>query len=373
MKKKLILGTCLPRSGGSLASNLLTCHRRILVTTDLFHFFRFSIGKYKPIEKFSNQYKLVQDVCLRLKIRNKININPQEILKNREIKSYKEILDSFAEFIAKRTAGKNYIGEVANNEWRNIENFLKMSTEHKAFQIIRDPRAVLASWKKLTYSKGNKYLNIIFQWIDAANYCEKNKRKYIKSFIVIKFEDIHKNPKKIAKKFCKFLKVSFDKNMINEKKWPLLLKNKFVKVNYSSYSKKKIYGFSLKRTKNWKIKIEKWEIALIQHLCKKYLKKFNYEIIPTTKNDLKKGLQKIREDKLLKKNYEVFIKTGEGANKFLKDPTKPENWGTVSSSNLKEKFTDTNDYKKYIKYKKIINEKYTRLKKAEDNEIKKIA
>ena len=30
------------------------------------------------------------------------------------------------------------IGEVANNEWRNIENFLKMSTEHKAFQIIRD-------------------------------------------------------------------------------------------------------------------------------------------------------------------------------------------------------------------------------------------
>ena len=89
MKKKLILGTCLPRSGGSLASNLLTCHRRILVTTDLFHFFRFSIGKYKPIKKFSNQYKLVQDVCLRIKIRNKININPKEILKNREINSYK--------------------------------------------------------------------------------------------------------------------------------------------------------------------------------------------------------------------------------------------------------------------------------------------
>ena len=97
--------------------------------------------------------------------------------------------------------------------------------------------------EKINLSKGNKYLNIIFQWIDAVNYCEKNKRKYIKSFIVIKFEDIHKNPKKIAKKFCKFLKVSFDKNMINEKKWPLLLKNKFVKVNYSSYSKKKFMVF----------------------------------------------------------------------------------------------------------------------------------
>ena len=160
--------------------------------------------------------------------------------------------------------------------------------------------------------------------------------------------------------------------MINEKKWPLLLKNKFVKVNYSSYSKKKIYGFSLKRTKNWKIKIEKWEIALIQHLCKKYLKKFNYEIIPTTKNDLKKGLQKIREDKLLKKNYEVFIKTGEGANKFLKDPTKPENWGITTRYSLKEKFTDTNDYKRYVKNLRVIDKEYIRLKKLESYEIKKI-
>ena len=84
-----------------------------------------------------------------------------------------------------------------------------MSTEHKAFQIIRDPRAVLASWKKLSYSKGNKYLNIIFQWIDAVNYCEKNKRKYIKSFIVIKFEDIHNDPKNQTKLLCDFVNIKF--------------------------------------------------------------------------------------------------------------------------------------------------------------------
>ena len=36
------------------------------------------------------------------------------------------------------------------------------------------------------------------------------------------------------------------------------------------------------------------------------LKKFNYEIIPTTKDDLEKGLQIIRKDKLLKKNYEKY-------------------------------------------------------------------
>tara|TARA_B100000886_G_scaffold293082_1_gene219148 strand:- start:236 stop:1336 length:1101 start_codon:yes stop_codon:yes gene_type:complete len=362
MKKKLIFGTCLSRSGGSLASNMLTCHKSILITTDLFHFFRFVIGKYQPINKYSNQYKLIQEVCLRLKIRNKITINPKEILRDQKINSYKDILNIFSELLRKKIKGKKHIGEVANNEWRNIENFLKMSKEHKAFQIIRDPRAILASWKNLTYSKGYKYLNIIFQWIDAANYSEMNIKKFPRSFMIIKFEDIHNNPNKLAKKFCKFLGVNFDKNMVNEKNWPKLLNNKFVKVNVSSYSKKKIYGFSLKRTQTWKKKIEKWEIALIQHLMNKYLKKFNYEIIPTTKLDLKKGLDKLKKDKLLYNNYKKFLKTGKGSNKFLKDPTKPENWGITSRTNLKQKFTDTNDYRRYVKNLRVIEKEYIRLK-----------
>ena len=35
--------------------------------------------------------------------------------------------------------------------------------------------------------------------------------------MVMKFEDIHNNPTKSAKKFCKFLKVNFDNSMIDEK------------------------------------------------------------------------------------------------------------------------------------------------------------
>ena len=55
-------------------------------------------------------------------------------------------MDSFATYIQKKNKGKKFIGEVANNEWRNIGRFLKMSEKHKAFQVIRDPRAILASW-----------------------------------------------------------------------------------------------------------------------------------------------------------------------------------------------------------------------------------
>ena len=44
--------------------------------------------------------------------------------------------------------------------------------------------------------------------------------------------------------------------MIDEKKWPRLLKNKFIKVNVSSYSKKKFMGFLSKEHKHGKKKLK---------------------------------------------------------------------------------------------------------------------
>ena len=366
MKPKLIFGTCLPRSGGSLASNLLSCHKNILVTTDLFHFFRFIMNKYSPITKYSNQFRLIHEICLRLKIRNKIVFNANKILKENRINSYKDILLAFALSIKKKNKNKNFIGEVANNEWRNIEIFLKMNKEFKAFQIIRDPRAILASWKKLTYSKGFKYLNIIFQWADAMNYCDRNYKKYPKRFLKIKFEDIHLNPKKNAEKFSKFIGVKMEKNMINEKKWPYLLKNKLIKVNFSSYSKKKTFGFSYSRTEAWKKNIKPWEVAIIQFLLKKYLKKLNYEFVKTSKKDLKIGLKNLQKDSLVKKNYLIFRRTGQGNCKFLKDPTLPQNWAASNiKSNLKKKFIHTKEYRDFLRESKLILKRFKTLKKKE--------
>ena len=71
---------------------------------------------------------------------------------------------------------------------------------------------MLSSWKKRTFSKGYKYLNAIFNWIDSADYAFKYKKKYgYKRFLLIKFEDIHLNPKFSSKRICNFFGVKFDK------------------------------------------------------------------------------------------------------------------------------------------------------------------
>ena len=180
---------------------------------------------------------------------------------------------------------------------------------------------MLSSWKKTTFSKGYKYLNAIFNWIDSIDYATKYKKKYNSNrFLLIKFEEVHNKPKIISKKLCNFLGIKMDKNMITPSKWSRLLKNKFIYVNVSAYDSKTVYGFSIKRTYNWKKNLEDWEISLIEHLCGSRMKKIGYKINKKNSKLYKKGLKIMNKDALLKRRLRTFL--NENSIKVLSDDIK---------------------------------------------------
>ena len=213
--KQFIFGTSTSRSGSALTSNILSAHKDILITKDFIHFFRYIYNKYNPVNDPSNQSRLVQEMCLRIKYRNNIILSPNKILKYfKSIKNYSDILNAINSFLLDENPGKKIIGESANTEWRSIENLLNLNENYKAFQVIRDPRAILSSFKQLTYSKGFEYLDMIFFWIDAINYSEKYLNQYNEDrYLRIKFENIHTFPEKSIKKIL--IKIMFLCQKIN--------------------------------------------------------------------------------------------------------------------------------------------------------------
>ena len=88
------------------------------------------------------------------------------------------------------------------NEWRNIDSYLKLHKNFHAIQYIRDPRAVLSSFKKITFSKNYGYFNSIFQWMNSDKLSSKTLKKIFKKkrYILIKFEEIHLLPQISCKK-----------------------------------------------------------------------------------------------------------------------------------------------------------------------------
>jgi len=352
------------RTGGSLVANLLSTNKELIMLTDVVHFFRYIYKRYDPIQNNKNIFRVCRDLCLRLKYRDNISLNSEKIYKEcleNKTKSYGKIYKVIFSHFLKRINNKKIIAEYANFEWHNIDNFLKFNKNNVAIHVIRDPRAVLASWKQITFSKGFKYLNCIFNWTDSASTYLKLKKKYNKKrYLLIQFENIHNSPKKQSKLLCSFLKIKFQNRMLATSKWNEYLKGDFNFVNQSAYeNKKKIYGFSKKRNNNWEKNLKDWELNLVNYLCKRYLKNLGYSHkITINKKLLKKGFSILNNDKFLKKRFREFKKNKKGNHMMLNDPTNPINW--ESRIYPGKKFINTKEYILYKKEEKRLNSLFER-------------
>ena len=92
------------------------------------------------------------------------------------------------------------------------------------------------------------------------------------------------------------------------------------------------------------------------------MKKYGYRILKVDKSDLIYGLDQIRNDKILNKHYVNYKKTGNGTHDKLSDPSSPKNWSATDySKDIKLKFKDTPDYKRYIYHLEKIKQKINKL------------
>lgn len=337
------------RSGGTLLCNMLNMHKELFIIGDKIHFFRHIYRDYKY---FSPRilFKIASELSIRFKYRFEIYIPKVKLfnfLLKKKIRNVSQLYSSLLIFFS-RELKKKKVGEYANCEWRNIENFLNFNKRNIAIQIIRDPRAVLSSWKRITFSSGVKYLNAIFNWIDSIDYALKYKKKYPKRFMIVRFEDIHNDPMRISKKLCKFIGVRFDKNMISENKLKKKNLNKFNMTNNSGYNKKqKVFGFSKSRINKWKSNLNFWEICLIDFLCHIRMRKMRYKVNSNFDHkELKKGIKIIKKVKLLKKRLQLLLRKNIGTDKRILNPKNPRTWEFKIYSS--KKFSNTPVYKKYL-------------------------
>lgn len=309
--KKPIFFTGQMRSGGTLLTRIFEQSDELRVAYNTVHYMRFSYKKFEPIE--SNYENLLNAMNGRLKDRWELSLNVQSIKKTisgyskiDEATVYDSIMKSFLNISdndnirwADRTAVK----------WEGIKPFLEMFPNGKAVHIYRDPRAVLASYKHMTYLPEPMYLDIIFSTLSMFKFLS-SEDCLTSRVLLIKYEDLIEEPQKVVINACDFLDIKYKEEMLDVSKFKDFKGQKF--DGNSAFVAQKT---SIDKTSKslWKDKLTNIELYLTEMILKQYMLFFGYELsgVDLSKSEFNELYDLLHEEYIYKR-YAYWLKNGNG-------------------------------------------------------------
>lgn len=322
-----ILITGVFRSGTTLISQILNNHPEISITYDSVNFMRFCYGCYDPIQNKENVKKLISEVYDRVNVRWGLSFNKKAVLDKvfEDNVTYASIYNVLMSDLLLNDDKAKIWGEKTTLVWSQIPNFFDMFPNGRVIHIIRDPRAVLASWKKMTHAPGYDYLDAVFNCIDSMKKSNIYKNTYTdENYISVRFETLVKYPESVAREVCQKLNIKFYDELTNPKQF---LNKSGERWKGNSMFENNLTEISTSSLDTWKKKLESWEIAFIQKLMPNLLSDYGYEMENINKVNFDTIIDKILSSDLVSHGALNLLLTKNGLERFPLNPLKPESWG----------------------------------------------
>jgi len=326
--KSQTLITGVYRTGSEYLTQLINCNTQISATMYTVNILRFVVGKYDDIAEEVNYKRALDDINDRLYERYNIELNKEKVraeLAACERVTYGILYDVImCELYLKKPV--EHWAEKNQLLWREIPEFLKMMPNGKVIHVIRDPRAVLLSFKKYTFAEPPAYLGAIFNCFDSMRLASEYKKIYsTDKYYLIRYEDLVSSTEAEIRKIWEFLGLNVDNSISDRSRWVDAYGNKWhANSSFHDNDNKKNYD-----TKNavsrWQEHLLKHEIELTEYICEKYMNEFGYEMISTLVT-WENSIELINDDQELMRYFQEWKQRGVGIESFPLDPLEKSNW-----------------------------------------------
>lgn len=248
-------------------------------------FLSFCFGRYGSLKKKENLHRLLTDTQIRLSERwnHMIDLERLNLNIDNSLVSYSYIYNLLMEEILFESNNENnyqWTDKVVLH-WNYIKNFLLMFPKGKVIHVVRDPRAVLASFKKITFERNNTYLDALFNSFGSLKFAKEIIKNKSKNIYVLKIENLKNNNKDLLNKILQFLQLDYEADIFQASKMSTNMDNweetlKFNKNYYKLKNKKPNFKWP-KINENWKNYLTKNEVILCENMTLEYMKFFNYK------------------------------------------------------------------------------------------------
>jgi len=326
---KQVLITGCYRSGTEYITHLLNNHPTLSASMYIVSFMRFCYDRYNPVEEKSNYTKLVFDAGQRIRSRWHRHLRVHKILdycEEVETVTYAVLYDLMMSDLFLSDQVQSW-AEKTQLVWTKIPAFLEMFPQGKVIHIVRDPRSVLASFKKYTYAPEPAYLGAVFNCYDSMSSGLSYQNQYDSNhYRLLRYEDILTAPEKTLFNLFDFLEMSVAHDLLSEEGWqnawgrPWQHNSAFLPENATGSDFDQSAAIN-----RWKHNLAGWEVALCEAINGELLDRYGYKRSGVTET-WPVLIRPLLTDPKLTQYLQRWFVTGQGVEEFPTDPLKSENW-----------------------------------------------
>lgn len=298
----------LPRTGSTLLRTILNKSDRVSITAETHYLSQWShlgnkrqIARYGDLNDPENLNAFLDAIFASRYASSKdfwgwLNKNvDREAFKRRLLetdRSDRAIFDLFMQFYSEKRKGPIQpdwiLGEKTSANIYYVPTLFEWYPRCKIIHTFRDPRGIFVSSAKLVRngkwgvreklpSLPKRLLNpitdaimalyITRSWLDAVRLHARYERVYPDHYLMVRFEDLIRDPETQIQRVCHFLDVAFDPALISE-----------VRIVGSSYQPQRIMpgGFDQTAGDRWKEHINPLADTWFSLMGRKHLKRFGY-------------------------------------------------------------------------------------------------
>lgn len=292
-KPVFILGN--PRSGTTMLRLMLTSHEDIGIPPESEFIVRL-FSRYGHLKSFS-QSEIAE-------FRNSLSGDPIDLAEQWEVpldalfydaqallgKPYAEVCASIyrAYQRAKGLAPTQLWGDKNNAYSQYVDLLARLYPEARFVHLLRDGRAVLNSYRKLSTEDDNIYAPVLpkdafevaLRWTDTTSRIERHLRQHaVRRWISIRYEDLLEEPEAQSRHLCKFLDLPYDPSMLE-----FHLRNSEQSLEPKRYGWKANTFLPLdkKKSTSWLTELSPRALERFESIASPALRRYGYEPVTQT-------------------------------------------------------------------------------------------
>lgn len=265
------------RSGSTYANALISCFEGYKSLSSALKYLRFCDSMEEL--QLSNLRQFVEDTCLRLSKRWKIELDSNLIIQNIHnigvchSTAYHIFMCHILNDMETQWCDKLVLG------WDKTNRFLTFYPHGIVLHIVRNPVDVMLSYKNMTNEPNPIYLDSIFNCFSSFLFLD-NCKEISNRICPLRVEDLRDPSPDVIDKLASYIPSSFNYDKFNKKQFSTLVDDWKTNTTIDRYA------IPLKSQNTWLSQIEKctdFELFLIKTICGDFLTKYGYPLTTSTK------------------------------------------------------------------------------------------